>query len=146
MNKRKIAMGPGASSLILIVVVLSLCMLAMLTLVSSKNDYSLSTRSASTVDQAYNLFDRSERSLAKLDGILAACAKDAAGQDEYLSAVEEQLPEEMTLDGDLVSWNETADTRTLACTVRLLPVGEGTRTEWVGHRLAVEEAEEEEFE
>ena len=30
MNKRKIALGPGAASLILIVVVLSLCMLAML--------------------------------------------------------------------------------------------------------------------
>ena len=46
MNKRKVALGPGAASLILIVVVLALCMMAMLTQISARNDYNLCSRSA----------------------------------------------------------------------------------------------------
>ena len=38
MNKRKVALGPGAASLILIVVVLSLSMLAMLAQVGVRSD------------------------------------------------------------------------------------------------------------
>ncbi len=57
MNKRKIALGPGAASLILIVVVLSLCMLAMLAQIGSRNDYSLSSRSAAMITSVYPLHD-----------------------------------------------------------------------------------------
>ena len=66
MNKRKIALGPGAASLILIVVVLSLCMLAMLTQIASRNDFSLASRSAEMITRVYELSDRSERRLAEL--------------------------------------------------------------------------------
>ena len=70
MNKRKIALGPGAASLILIVVVLSLCMLAMLAQIGSRNDMSLSSRSAEMITRVYELRDQSERRLAELDAEL----------------------------------------------------------------------------
>ena len=52
--KRKVALGPGAASLILIVVVLSLCMMAMLTQIGARNDYNLCKRSAEMVQPGAN--------------------------------------------------------------------------------------------
>ena len=78
MNKRKIALGPGAASLILIVVVLSLCMLAMLAQIGSRNDFSLASRSADMITRVYELSDQSERRMAELDAILVRCRKEAA--------------------------------------------------------------------
>ena len=49
MNKRKVALGPGSASLILIVVVLSLSMLAMLAQVGVRSDYSLAARSTEMI-------------------------------------------------------------------------------------------------
>ena len=100
MNKRKIALGPGAASLILIVVVLSLCMLAMLAQIGARNDYSLSSRSA------------------------------------------ENLPEDMTLDEDVVSWSEPLDNRTMNCEVKILDPGESPRAKWISYKLKVDEPEE----
>ena len=51
MSRRKIALGPGAASLILIVVVLSLCMMAMLTQISAGNDDNLWSRRAEMVQR-----------------------------------------------------------------------------------------------
>ena len=45
MNKRKIAVGPGASSLILIAVVLALSVLTVLTMIAARNDEALAQRS-----------------------------------------------------------------------------------------------------
>ena len=78
MNKRKIALGPGAASLILIVVVLSLCMMAMLTQISARNDYNLCARSAEMVQRVYELNARSEQKLAELDALLAAGLPESA--------------------------------------------------------------------
>ncbi len=143
MNKRKIALGPGAASLILIVVVLSLCMLAMLTMISARNDNNLSVRSVSSVEQVYELSSKCEESLSRLDAILADNIRQGLSGDEYLNAVSEQLPEEMILEDDLVSWIEETEGRTMECAVRVLSDGNGPRYEWVSHRLLVEEAGEE---
>ena len=98
MNKRKIALGPGAASLILIVVVLSLCMMAMLTQISARNDYNLCTRSAEMVQRVYELNARSEQKLAELDALLVTAQKDAGSMEEYLEKVSSLLPEGMTLE------------------------------------------------
>ena len=103
MNKRKIALGPGAASLILIVVVLSLCMLAMLAQIGSRNDLSLSSRSAEMITRVYELRDQSEHRMAELDAILVHCQADAGDRDAYLALVEKNLPEDMTLDEDVVN-------------------------------------------
>ena len=132
MNNRKIALGPGAASLILIVVVLALCMLSMLTLVTAKNDMHLAGRSAEMIRQVYELNSESERHLAELDAALVKAAGEAG---------EAELPEMMTMEEDIVSWTETKDNRHLDCQVRVKAPGEGKRTEWVSHRLIVEEPE-----
>ena len=142
MNKRKVALGPGAASLILIVVVLSLCMMAMLTQISARNDYNLCTRSAEMVQRVYELNAKSERKLAELDALLASAQKDAGDTDAYLARVGEILPEGMTMEDDLITWTEPLDNRTLQCIVKLLPPGKSQRTEWISHKLAVDEPED----
>ncbi len=94
MNKRKVALGPGAASLILIVVVLSLAMLAMLMQISSRNDLSLASRSAEMTARVYDLNADAERKLAFLDEILIECRKEIKTGDmqAYLDLLAEKLP------------------------------------------------------
>ena len=142
MNKRKVALGPGAASLILIVVVLSLCMLAMLAQIGSRNDYSLASRSAEMITRVYQLHDKSERKMAELDAILVRCQKETTDMASYLARDEESLPSDMTLDEDIVSWQEPLDNRTMNCEVKLLEPGQKERAKWVTYKLKVEEPEE----
>ena len=142
MNKRKVALGPGAASLILIVVILSLCMLAMLTMIGSKNDYSLGVRSAEMIQKVYELNESSEKRLAELDAVLVDCLKKETDPEAYLKLVGNNLPAEMELDEDLVTWYSPLDNRTLECIVQILPPGEKNRTKWVSHKLVVEEPED----
>ena len=142
MNKRKIALGPGAASLILIVVVLSLCMLAMLSQIGARNDYSLSSRSATMITKVYQLHDQSERRLAELDAVLVRCRAQTKNKTEYMKLVEENLPEGMTLEGDIVCWTEPLDNRTMTCEVRILEPHKKDRTEWVTYKLKVDEPED----
>ena len=142
MNNKKIALGPGAASLILIVVVLSLCMLAMLTQIGARNDYSLASRSVEMINRVYDISANSEERLAELDAILVKCQKETTDKEAYLEMLSENLPEGMELTDDTVTWMEPLDNRTLTCTVRILDPGELPRTEWVAHKLQVEEPEE----
>ncbi len=142
MNKRKIALGPGAASLILIVVVLSLCMLAMLTQIAAKNDYNLCTRSAEMVQKVYELNAQSEQNFARLDSVLVSARKETTDMQAYLDKVKEMLPEGMTLDEDRVTWTEPLDNRNLECIVQLLPIEDTQRAKWISHKLAVEEPED----
>ena len=142
MNKRKVALGPGAASLILIVVVLSLCMMAMLTQISTRNDYNLCKRSAEMVQRVYELNAQSEQKLAELDAVLTSARKDAGDMDAYLKKVKALLPEGMSLEEGQVTWTEPLDNRNLECIVQLLPPGEKQRTKWISHKLLVEEPEE----
>ena len=59
-KKSSITLGPGAPSLILIFVVLSLSVLAMLSLMTAKNDLQLSHRSAEAAETVYRLREQAE--------------------------------------------------------------------------------------
>ncbi len=142
MSKRKVALGPGAASLILIVVALSLCMLAMLTQIGSRNDINLCTRSAEMVQKVYELNAQSEQRLADLDAVLVAARKDAKDQQSYLDSVAKSLPEDMTLEEDRVSWTEPLDNRNLECVVQIMPLEDSLRTKWLEHKLVVDEPED----
>ncbi len=146
MNKRKVAVGPGASSLILIAVVLTLCVLAVLTMISARNDNALSVRSARTAEEVYALSASGEKSLSALDAVLVRCRGEAADEAGYLKAVEENLPEGMSMEEDQVFWKETLGNRTLACGVRLLPADQTVRFEWTLHRLTTGSDSEEDGE
>lgn len=109
MNQREYRIGPGAASLMLLVVVLSMSVLGMLALMSARSDENLSLRSAEVARQVAELNVSAERSLAELDDALAKAAGAAQSEDDYLARVEAALNEAMTLEGRTVSWKETND-------------------------------------
>ena len=137
MNNRKIALGPGAASLILIVVILSMGVLGMLALMNARNDAQLSRRSIEVVAAGYALNDRAERSVAELDAVLARCAASTFSDEAYLAAVRGNLPDGMLMGQDdrIVSWELSDGLRTLSCAVEVLPLGGKERLSWREHRL-----------
>lgn len=147
MNKKDYHIGPGAASLLLIVVVLSMSTLGMLALMNARSDYRLSLRSAEVMRQAYGLSNQAERSLAMLDGVLVACAGEAEDDAQWLEIVGNSLPYGMTMVGRTVSWTEVfaAPTeRSMTCTVEIAPLGAFPRTTWVEHCLVTDLYETEE--
>ena len=124
MKKSGFSIGPGAASLILVLVMLSMSVLAMLTLMSVRNDAVLAERAVTVAESAYGLCDRSERTLAQLK------AQMERG---------ETPDEAFTLEGNTVSWRETDGDRVLYCAV-------DTRTwQWTRHELTVEREETDEI-
>lgn len=139
MNRRRFQIGPGAASLILIIVVLSMSVLGVMALMNARSDVKLSDRSLSVTGEVYALNGAAEESLAGLDAVLAACAAEETDPAAYLARVEPRLPEGMTLDGDMVSWTEEgAGGRVLECAVQLTAPGDAARFAWVRHELVVD--------
>ena len=133
MNQREYRIGPGAASLMLLVVVLSMSVLGMLALMSARSDENLSLRSAEVARQVAELNVSAERSLAK-------AARAAQSEEDYLARVEAALNEVMTLEGRTVSWEETNDEgRTLACAVELEPLGAFPRFARTVYHLVTDE-------
>ena len=57
MNKSRISFGPGAASLILIVVILSMSVLGILALMNARSDSRLSARSVQVVQAGFTIGD-----------------------------------------------------------------------------------------
>lgn len=136
-RKSNVSFGPGAASLILIVVILSMGVLGMLALMNARNDARLSSRSIEVVMAGYELNDQAERKVAELDGVLAQCAAVSSNDEGYLNAVQGILPDGILLDVEnrVASWELSDGLRTLSCAVNILPLGEGERLSWREHRL-----------
>lgn len=134
-HKSNISFGPGAASLILIVVILSMSVLGMLALMNARNDHRLSSRSIAVIEAGYALSEQAEYRFAELDGVAAACSAVSDADESYLMAVRGLLPSGMLLDGRSVSWTESDGLRTLSCAVELLPWGGEKRLQWKEHRL-----------
>ncbi len=136
-RKSNVSFGPGAASLILIVVILSMSVLGMLALMNARNDSRLSRRSIEVVAAGYDLNDRAERGIAELDAVLARCAASTFSDEAYLAAVRGNLPDGMLMGqaDRIVSWELTDGLRTLSCAVEVLPQGEKERLRWREHRL-----------
>ena len=137
-KKSNISFGPGASSLILIFVVLAMSVLGMLSLMNSRNDVRLSERSVQVSEAVYQLNVLAEEKRAQVDGMLFKIAKESDSQDAYLAAVEEALPEEMDLEDGEITWVETDGFRTLYCGLRLEPLGAENRSVWTHYNLTAE--------
>lgn len=142
-QKSAISLGPGASSLILIFVVLALAVLSMLSLMTARNDLKFSERSAAVIASAYQLNETAETRKAELDHILAECAEAAADVEDYLAAVEAALPEDMEIFDDEISWSESDGVRMLDLAVRVLPPDESDRSAWIRHNLMTETGDDE---
>ena len=141
-RKSAISLGPGASSLILIFVVLALAVLSMLSLMTARNDLKFSERSAAVISSAYELNEVAEARKAEIDHILAECAKDADNDVDYLAAVEEALPEDMEIFENEISWSESDGARMLDLAVQILPLQEESITVWIRHNLMAETGDE----
>ena len=136
MNRKDYHIGPGAASLMLIVVVMAMSVLGILAMMNARSDNRLSMRSAEVAEQAYGLADAAERTLAELDAVLLACAEEAEDDEGWLALVADALPDGMTLSDRTISWTEESDgERQLVCAVELADFGEAPRTRWTEHKL-----------
>ena len=138
-RKSSITFGPGASSLILIFVVLAMCVLGMLSLMNSRNDIRLSERSVQVSEAVYALQTRAEEKRALIDEILVKSGKNSLDDEEARSAVMEALPD-AEIDGQVVSWGETDGFRTIHCGLQIQPEGK-ERTRWIKFDLNAETEE-----
>lgn len=134
----KLTFGPGAASIILIVVILSMSILGLLNYMTVRNDLALSDRSADVAETVFDLNARAEKSFAALDAVSVNAFAESAGGEEYLAQVKAELPEGMTLAGDVVSWEESEGIRTLRCGAQLAAASGDGHISWKTHRLVVD--------
>ena len=84
--------------------------------------------------------------MAELDGLLARSWAEAAGNpEEYLSLVQENLPDRMSMQEDSITWEEDSGERTMLCGIRLTGEGELNRYVWTIHSLVTEGGSEVDF-
>lgn len=133
-KKGNIGMGPGAASLIMIFVMLSMSVLAMLSLMNSRNDVRLSDRSAEVAGEIYTLNEAAEFSYASIAGVLADCREKAKDDEEYLAEVKKSLPDGKSLYDREISWIEEDEGHMLDLAVEVLPFEEGGAV-WIRHSL-----------
>lgn len=135
MRSREFHIGPGATSLILVAVVLCMGVLGILGLANSRNDARMAERSIVMAEGVSTLYDRSERALASLDEVVALW-QQSAGEEAALRA---QLPAGMTLEESVVSWQETNDLgQKLWCAARIGESGQTPRLTWMKHYIETE--------
>lgn len=141
-RKSSISLGPGASSLILIFVVLSLAALGMLSLMTSRSDLRLAERSAQVTEAVYALQTRAEERRAELDEIAASCAPEPEENDALPAALESALPEDVEPAGRLLLFSEEDGARILSCALEVFPSGSPQRTAWAVFDLTAETEED----
>ena len=108
MKKSGVSIGPGAASLILIILVVSMTVLGMLSMMSSRTDDRLSARAVRVAEKTYGLNGRSERSFMLADSAVSEAIRNSTDEESFFTALEGLLPENMELDGDEISWTEEA--------------------------------------
>lgn len=135
-QKSKLSFGPGAASIILIVVILSMSILGLLSYMMARNNLALTDRSARVTEEAYVVNSRAEKSFAQLDAVSVQAASETDSRDGYLEKLAEALPDNMSIDGDKVVWTEQEGTHTLDCEA-LLSDDEGGHISWGKHKMTV---------
>ena len=138
-----ISLGPGASSLILIFVVLSMTVLGMLSLLTARNDRNMSVRSIRVIEAQYKLNRAAEEKRAEIDEILAQCRQDSDTQEAYIEKVVAALPDYVGFDGqDRLTFSVSDGSRTLLCRLQIHDIGSVQRASWLVHSLTAETGEE----
>ncbi len=137
-RKSSVSLGPGASSLILIFVVLSMAVLGMLSLMTSQNDLRLSERNVQVTEAIYVLNAAAELRRAEIDEVLIDCAAQAEDEESYLALAAEAMPEDVEMEEDMIFWEESDGGRLLDCALQVFPRNSETRTAWVRYDLTAE--------
>lgn len=140
MRDKEYHVGPGAVSLLLVIVVVSLSVLGLLALISARGDYKLTERSAAFAVAENEASALSEKSVAELDGILCICMSQAEDNEAYLAAVKDALPEGYYMEENVISWEEcVSGGRTLSCEIEIMPLDGEQRFEWKTHMFLAQE-------
>lgn len=122
--KRDHHIGPGAASLILIIVILAMSVLSALALVNARSDERLTYRSANVIEATGELYAAAERELADVDAILLKARAQADSDEAYAEMIETMLPEGMSIEDRTISWTiDNGDDRKLICAIEILPIG-----------------------
>lgn len=140
MNKR-FRMSPGAPSLVLIVVVLSMSIMGMLMFIRTQNDQRLSDRSILVARTDAVLMEKAEETFAGLDNLVSVCKNNTETDDAYLLAVEDALPEGMEMVDRTITWQEKDQGRVLYVSVSLCSHDAPERIVWQTRRLYAEYTE-----
>ena len=148
-KKDSISLGPGASSLILIFVMLSLSVLAMLALSSGYHDRQMSLRSAEIAEEIYALYEQAEETREKIGESLQKCLETSADETQYLRAAAEAvsgISDGIVPEENVVSWEEKDGVYTLQCAVSIGTYGQETDRPgiWKKHILLADRAQSEE--
>lgn len=141
MNKRAFRLSPGAPSLVLIVVVLSMSIMGMLMFIRTQNDMRLSARSVQVAGQDARLYVQAEETFAELDGIVMRCRLNAAEDEQLLELVAQSLPEDMELDGSVIFWQESDGSRIFWAGAQVQPLNSETGLAWHTRILEAEVGE-----
>lgn len=137
MNKR-FRLSPGAPSLVLIVVVLSMSIMGMLMFIRTQNDQRLSDRSLLVARADALLMEKAETRYADLDNLTAICKNNTDNDAAFLKAVESALPDGMEMEGRRIFWQEDDQGRVLYAAVDLAPYEENERLLWHTRTLYAE--------
>ena len=117
-KKSYTAPGIGAPSLLLILVVLSLSILAALTLMSARGDARLSERSAEVTESVYTLYGETEETLAAIDALVSSCRENAASEEDFFALICEKMPESVAFSENMLYIKGTDGIREVTLTVR----------------------------
>ncbi len=138
MNTKSWKVGPGAVSMLLMLVVVSMSVLGALALLSAKDAERLSDRAAEVAQIAAELDVRAEMTLSRLDALAARCAAEAENEEDYLERIAAALPEGTALEDRRIIWTERLGGRALECAAEIAAPGAFPRLEWHTHRLVVD--------
>ena len=137
-KKSSISLGPGASSLILIFVVLSMMALGMLSLLSARNDLTLSERAAEVTEDVYKLQAQAEIKRTDIELLLIQAAATLQSDEDYLLAAADVLEDtEFTLEDNVISYSVSDGSRELDCALEILPLGQSQRVRYIRYNLSV---------
>ena len=124
--KSSARLGPGASTILMILVVLVMTMLGVLALFSARGDMQMSTRTEAAASDYYDAQTEFSLFTQKTDKALLALREQAAGDaEEYDRLVREQFGVGV---GEQIDYSAlVGDTRLLRAGIRILPLSEQER-------------------
>lgn len=134
--KASYRIGPGAASILMVIVVVSMAILGLLALSEAQNEARLSEKNAAFVKEKAHAETLAEKTLMQLDEILVSARKNTDNNDEYLEYIKKALPGGMTMEGDLLSWTQAGGgAKSLLITIRILPTESPVRFEWIRRQM-----------
>lgn len=136
MNKTGYRIGPGAASILLVIVVVSMSILGILALSESKSEVRLSEKNALFVEEKSRLEAEAVQTLALLDAILLKARENADTNEAYFEYIYNEIPGCVSVEDDCLSWTQgSIHNRTLYLKIKVLPIESSVRYEWLQHRL-----------